>query len=239
MHALIRTARISGLLYLAVALTGGIGFLLIRPQLFVPDDATATLMQLVENEGLARIGLALELCLVLFQALVSLWFYKLFRSIDTFAAGAVAAFGLMNAVAILGSSAFLATALQVSQNGALSLEGGTATIVQSLYAVSGNMWAAGNVFFGLWLLPMGWLVLRSGWMPRALGWVLVTGGIGYVLAAFVNQLLPSAAIVGTVLGSVAGVGEVWMIGYLLIYGVRPGVLGQADGASARAATVGS
>jgi len=231
-HPLVRTARTTGLLYLALVVAGVIGFMLVRTSLFVPGDATATLANLVERQGLARIGVAAELGIVLSQALLALWFYRLFRSVDGFAAGAVAGFGLVNAVAVLGSSAFLATALQVALDAALAPAGAAAATAQLLYTVSSNLWAAGNLFFGLWLIPMGWLVVRSGWMPRALGWVVTAGGAGYVLSAFIGALAPGAGVVGEGLGYLAVVGEFWMIGYLLFIGVRPSAVRQTAASTA-------
>jgi hypothetical protein len=74
---------------------------------------------------------------------------------------------------------------------------------------------------------MGWCVLRSGWMPRALGWILVGGGIGYLLSAFIRYLAPDASVVADALAYPATVGEVWMIGYLLVRGVRRHALDEA------------
>ena len=126
---------------------------------------------------------------MLTQALAALWFFRLFRPVDAFAAGAIAAFGLVNAVAILVSAACLATALQVALEPV-----GDAGNAQLLYLVSDNLWIVGGLFFGLWLIPMGWCVLRSGWMPRALGWILVLGG-GRLRAECVRPL-PRAGRVG-------------------------------------------
>jgi Domain of unknown function (DUF4386) len=211
----VRTARITGLFYLGLAVTGVLGFLIIRPRLLDPDDPEATLANLVEHERLARLAVALELGIVVTQALAAVWFYRLFGSVDTFAAGALAAFGLVNAVVILGSAAFLATALEV----ALDPVGDAAANTQLMTLVSGNLWGVGAVFFGLWLIPMGWLVLRSGWMPRPLGWVLIAGGVGYVVSAFVDYLAPGVPVLTEALTIPASVGEFWMIGYLLIRGV--------------------
>jgi Domain of unknown function (DUF4386) len=97
-HPLVYIARTTGLLYLGLAITGAVGFLLIRRRLYDPDDQAATLTNLVENEQLARVGIALEICIALTQALAALWFYRLFRSVDAFAAGAIAVFGVVNAV---------------------------------------------------------------------------------------------------------------------------------------------
>ena len=214
--SLVRTARVTGLLYLGIAISGLLGFLLIRPWIFDSDDPTATLTNLVENEQLARVGIALEMSLVVLQALTALWFYRLFRTVDAFSAGAVVVFGLVNSVAILGSAAFLASALDV----AISPIGDASGDAQLMYVVSNNLWGVGALGFGLWLIPMGWCVLRSGWMPRPLGWILVAGGSGYVLSAFVSYLAPDTGILAEVLTVPASVGEFWMVGYLLVRGVR-------------------
>lgn len=217
---LIRTARTTGLLYLGLAITGLVGFMLVRNQLFVPDSPDATLANLVQQEFLARLGVLVEMGIVLTQALVALWFFRLFSSVDRFAAGAIAAFGLVNAVAILGSAAVLGAALDVSQDPSLSAGGAMAPTAQLLYVVSGHLWSVGGIFFGLWLIPMGWLALRSGWMPAALGWILMIGGVGYVANAMLGSLLPDAGPVLDLLTLPATVGELWMVGYLCIKGVR-------------------
>ena len=219
MHPLIRTARATGLFYLGLGLAGLFGFLLIRSRLFAAHDPAATLANLVANESLARAGIALELLIVLTQALAALWFFKLFRAASPVAAGSIAAFGLVNAVTILVSAALLATALEV----ALAPAADAAT-VQLMYLASGNLWGVGGLFFGLWLIPMGTCVLRSGWMPRPLGWILVGGGVGYVVSAFTRYLVPDATVVTDALAYPATVGEFWMIGYLLVRGVRQAAL---------------
>ena len=221
MSSLKRTARATGLLYLGVAITGMLGFLLIRPEIYVAGDAAATLANLVEREMLARIGIAFELLVVLTQALVSVWFYKLFRTVSSTAAGSLAAFGLINSTAILCSAAFLVTALTVALDPALAPAGDAAATVQLMYETSGAFWGVGALFFGLWLIPMGYLVLASRWMPRPLGRILMAGGVGYILSAFVVYLIPGApGAVELALTVLATVGEFWMIGYLLIKGVR-------------------
>jgi hypothetical protein len=221
MNPLKATARTTGLLYLGLGIAGMLGFLLIRPELFVAGDPAGTLDNLVEREGLARLGIAIEFLVVITQALLAVWFYKLFRSVSSTAAGSVAAFGLVNGTAILSSAAFLVTALAVALDPSLSPGGDPAATVQLMYEVSGTFWNVGGLFFGLWLIPMGYLVLISRWMPRPLGWILIAGGVGYVASTFVVYLAPDApgAIEG-VLTAVATVGEFWMIGYLLIKGVR-------------------
>lgn len=217
---LVRTARETGLLYLAFFVTGILGSLVVRGQLYVADDAGATMANLLGNESLARAGIALELGIVLTQVLTAVWFYRLFRSIDTLAAGTLTAFGLAGAVAILTSAAMLATALDATTEASLATAGDQAATVQLMYVVSGHLWGVAALFFGLWLIPMGWLVLRSRWLPQALGWTLIAGGLVYLLSAFVTYLFPSADLVSQLLTVPSIVGEVWIAGYLIIVGIR-------------------
>jgi hypothetical protein len=209
----------TGLAYLGVALTGMAGFLLIRAQLLVPGDAAATAANLVGHEGLARLGVAADLALVLTQAIAAVYFLALFRPVHRVAAAAVAAFGLVNSVVVLVGTTFTATALEVALRGAAMPGGDAAATALLLYDLNGAAWSVGGLFFGLWLMPMGWLARRSATMPDALGWILMVGGVGYVLSAFAAHLFPAlpAAVAG-VLVIPATVGEFWMIGYLLLRG---------------------
>ena len=209
-------ARTTGLLYLGLALTGGIGHLALRARLFAADDADRTLANLVADAGTARAALVLELGVVVTQALAAVWFFRLFRPVNSVAAAALAAFGLVNAVAVLVRAACLATALDAALDP--GTVGDAAGTVQALYLLSGNLWDAAALFFGLWLLPMGWLVLRSGWMPRALGWALYAGGLGYLLSVPLGVLLPQARAVAEALAFPSVVGEIWMVLHLLIRG---------------------
>jgi len=220
---LVRTARETGLLYLGLAITGLLGFALVRNQIFVADDPQATLSNLTQHESLARLGILIEMGVVLTQALVALWFYRLFRGVNSFAAGSIAAFGLVNAVAILGSAAVLATALDVSNDASLTVAGSTAATAQLLYVVSGHLWIVGGIFFGLWLIPMGWLALHSGWLPSLLGRLLILGGLGYVVSAFFTYVFPDADVLAYLLTLPATIGEFWILGYLILRGVRRAV----------------
>ena len=227
MTTLKSTARLTGLAYLGLAISGMVGFLLVRQQLYVPGDAATTTANLVGNEALARLGIAIDLTVVLTQALAALLFFKLFRRVDAFAAGAIAAFGLVNAVVILVAAVFSATALEVALGGTAPA-GDRAATAQLLYELTDASWNLGGMFFGLWLIPMGWLAWRSGYMPRLLGWVLIVGGVGYVLSTYVVYLAPGLAGSSYALTVPASVGEFWMVGYLLWKGVGPGAAVQGD-----------
>ena len=199
---------------------GVLGFLLVRGQPYVTDDPGGTLSNLVEHTSMAGLGIVLELGIVLTQALAAVWFYRLFRSVDSFAARLVAVFGMVNAVAILCSAAVLATALDVSDDKSLAVSGGVAATVQVLYVISGHLWGVGGLFFGLWLIPMGWLVVRSrGCRAR---WARFSWS-----AAWATCSEPSSATCSRMPISWPGllivpaiIGELWIAGYLILVGVR-------------------
>ncbi len=212
---------ITGLWYLALAVTGMLGFLVLRPQIWVADDPSATFANLTSDGDLARVGLLLELGIVITQAAVAVWFYKLFRAANQTAALALTVFGMANAVAIMASAVFMATAIGVAESADGSIGGDPVAVVGLLAELGTNAWGVGAVFFGLWLIPMGYIAATSGLMAPWLGRILVLGGFGYALSAFVSYGFPDApAWFVDGLTVPASIGEFWMIGYLLIVGVR-------------------
>jgi len=222
MNDTIRTARATGAWYLGLAITGMVGVLVIDPLLFDETNPAATLSHLQARPELAHLRVALELGLVLTQAMAALWFGKLFRRISPVAGAGVALFGMVNATALLIGSALLAVAVTVAGNPALAPGGDAAATATLLHTLDSQIGVAAGVFFGLWLIPMGWVALTRGRFPRVLGWALVAGGVGYVTGAFVHLGFadaPSALVNG--LPWLATVGEMWMLGYLLIKGIRP------------------
>lgn len=214
----VKTARITGIWYLILAISGIVGFLVLHPKIYLPEDPTGTLENLSNQEVTARMRILLELVIVGAQALAAVWFYKLFREVDAWKAGNLRLWGTVNSVAIMISAMAMGVAVQLASNTATPAID-KVTSITLLQQVMSNAWGVGSLFFGLWLIPMGTLVIKSGWMPLWLGRILVAGGIGYLC----NTLLRYAgadSMLSELLVIPATVGEFWMIGYLLIYGVR-------------------
>jgi len=218
----VKTARATGAWYLGLAITGMLGFLFLRPQLIEENDSAATLANLIDQPGLAHLLVMLEMGTVITQALAAVYFYKLFRPINPTAAYATATFGMINSVAIMASGAFMATANSIAADASLAPSGDASGTVGFMYELSANAWGMGALFFGLWLIPMGWVAVTSARLPRLLGWILVVGGVGYVVSGLIGYGIadaPGWLVEG--LAFPATVGEFWMIGYLLIKGIRP------------------
>lgn len=214
----IRTARKAGLAYLALALSGVIGFLWLHPQIFVASDLERTLANLIERETLARVRLLMELTIVASQAMAAYYFYKLFHDVNPFASWALAAWGTMNAGLIMISAIAMGGAIEVA-NSAMS-RADQLMMVGLFVQLIRHAWGLGGLFFGLWLIPMGYIVTSSKRLPPALGVLLILGGVGYLLATSLAYLGVKGSWVGA-LPMFATVGEFWMIGYLLLFGIRP------------------
>jgi hypothetical protein len=216
---LVKTARIAGFWYLLLAIFGILGFMVFHSQVYVSGNPEETLSNLTEKESLSRVRLLFELLLVLAQALAAFWFYKLFKSINDTEAWAIGIWGMVNSIVIMISAIAMASAIQIANSSVLNHEE-QLVLIEVLGDLIKHSWNVGGLFFGLWLLPMGHIVTTSKRMPLWLGRTLILGGAGYILqtliyySGFNHSLLKVLTIPATV-------GEFWMIGYLLIYGIRP------------------
>lgn len=215
---LVSTARITGICYLALAITGMVGFMVLHPRIYVSDDPARTLANITEFTTLARLRLLFELLIVASQALAAVWFYKLFRDIEHAAAWMLASWGMVNAVLITISAMAMGAAIETAA-GAQAMND-KVIMIQILQLIIRHAWGIGGLFFGLWLIPMGYIVIRSQRMPVWLGRVLILGGVGYILSTFISYMGVKESWVG-MLPIPATIGELWMIAYLLIYGIRP------------------
>lgn len=217
-NELVKIARTGGIWYLLLAVSGVLGFLVYHQQIFVSGEPETTLSNLVEMESKARIRLLLEFIIILSQALTAIWFYRLFKNIKEWAALSIAIWGSVNAVIIMLSAISMAAAINIAASEQV-LESKIA-MIDLLSRLISNSWNAGGLFFGLWLLPIGYLITSSKRMPVWLGRTLLLGGIGYIL----SSLLYYGGVKGSWVGMLsipATVGEFWLIGYLLIFGIRP------------------
>ena len=208
MSRTLSVSRTTGLLYLGLAVSGIISYLGIRSQIFVEGNPAQTLNNLSEKQTLARFGVAFELLIVLTQVLTALWFYKLFKKLDSFAAMALAVFGIINSVAILIASTFWLNAL----NSAIASD--SIGLTYNLFTIHNDIWLVATLFFGLWLIPMGYLA-RKAQMPNALAGFLIVGGYLYLASTFILVLLPNQSTLSDSMTIPGTIGEFWIIGYLI------------------------
>lgn len=217
-------ARIAGVLYLFVAIFGGFAEGFVDPKLYVAGDASATTANVVANSGLLRIGVAAHLVDAVFFLLTAIALYVLLHHVHKNAARVMVAFVALAAGMISLNAVFQFEGLQVATNGSYATSLGAAgsqALVLILLDIQHYGTLAAQVFFGLWLAPLGYLAYRSGMFPKVLGIVLVAASVSYLVDAFAAFLVPDAARqMHQFLIILPIIGEVGMLAYLLVVGVK-------------------
>ena len=204
-----RTARLAGLLYLVVAVCGGFAELLARARVRASDDVAEALR---ENAGLMKAAFAADLVAFTAFLLVGIALYALFREVHRTAAITMLT---MNAVAVAIQGLNM-----VNHAGAmLAAERGSDDVAVLFLDLHGVGYLIAQIFFGGWLIPLGYLVVRSGAVPRPFGYALVVGGVGYLLGLVVELVAPGADGAALALGMLGGVSEIAFLLWLLVTGV--------------------
>ncbi|PQA88220.1 DUF4386 domain-containing protein [Hyphococcus luteus] len=214
--------RQAGLLYLLLGVTGAFSTLYVPGQLFVADDPQATLERISASPLLLKLGIASGLFSdVMFMGMAVRLFLMLERY-GRFAAGLLVVFVVVG-VALHFSAFTNLYAVAPLAEGAEAASGDMAARVMERIEQYELEMGFVEIFWGLWLIPFGYLVLVSGAIPRVIGFFLVLGGAGYLMN-FLGPLLLPDIYVGTTLSVVVAmasvIGEMGAIFWLLIMGAR-------------------
>jgi hypothetical protein len=226
-----RLARIAGVFYLLVAIFGGFAEGFVDPKMYVAGDAATTAGNVVENSGLVRIGVVAHLIDAVFFLLTAIALYLLLNHVHKNAARVMVAFVALAAGMISLNAVFQFEGLQVATNGSYATAFGAAgsqALVLILLDIQHYGTLAAQVFFGLWLAPLGYLAYRSGMFPKALGVVLVAASVSYLADLLAAFLVPDVASkIHLFLIILPIIGEVGMLAYLLVVGVKSPPAGDA------------
>jgi Domain of unknown function (DUF4386) len=215
-----KAARIAGGFYLAFVLASVLAGVLGHIGMGGVDQVYASI---VADTQSFRLALVVALASAFLFVMAAWGLYVLLRPVNQHLA---LLFLLLNAigVTIQCASMFALISALLQGDAASQMQGYSAAQLQGLAFLSINLYKTGIVtaqlFFGTWLFPLGYLVYRSGFLPRPLGVLLMLDGVG-VLIWFLQALLlpayPAISYPSYVLGFVAEVGlGLW----LLIRGVK-------------------
>jgi hypothetical protein len=221
------TARKAGLLYLVFMLIAIYSEFLL-PRLVVPGDAAATAANINANDLTYRFGILAGMAThVIFLFLVVL-LYRLFADVDK---------GLATLMVVLVSvGVAVALANMLNRFAPLQLQGGDAYLsaftkpqLDALTLGSQRFRTAGAIvplmFWGLWLFPFGLLVIRSGFLPKFLGILLLVAGSAYIVTSVTGIVLPAWRSAMAPYMTPFYMGEVPIIFWLLIKGAKPNPAG--------------
>ena len=147
--------------------------------------------------------------------LLGLTLFRLLDGVHRRAGTALLVFVAVGAGSILVNLTFQVGALLTATDPAY--DASTTLLLLDLHRYG---YALGGVFFGLWLLPMGWAAVRTTLFPTWLGVLLIAGSVAWVLDPVILFGLPDAAVPAGIVATVTTVAELTLIVYLLVRGVR-------------------
>ena len=215
-----KIARVAAFVFLIIFFLGMSTELFIRPGMIVPGDAAATVRNIAASEALFRLSLVSELIRQALLMLLPLILYKLLKPVNKTIASLMVVFALVCvpismlnelnhfAVLLLSSGADFLAAFKVDQLNALVM----------FFVELRKYGTFITQFFSFWVLFLGYLVFKSGFLPRILGILLMLGGLCYTVLAVLFFLFPNFD--AMILGLFAFIGESLFYLWLLIKGVN-------------------
>lgn len=208
-------ARFAGAIYAIVVVTGVFGLAYAPARVFAGDSDAAVVQSIVANEGLLRLAIVAELaCYVAFIAL-PLALHRLLAPWGVFSATLMAALAIVSAPLGFANVQHLLEIVRLVDGG-----DGAAMLAARARYESGLL--VQSVPWGLWLIPLGALLIRSGFFPRLLAVLLIARGAGYIVD-LVGRVLAEDAYLATGLArvfSTLGLAEMVTCLWLLVFGAR-------------------
>ncbi|HKR03968.1 MAG TPA: DUF4386 domain-containing protein [Bacteroidia bacterium] len=200
-----RTARIGGILYLVIILAGMFSVIFVRDKLIVSGDAAATAHNIMASELLWRMGIAADLLMHICDIPLMLIIYLLLRPVNKNLALLVVLFNLIQSAVLVANILNLIAALSPlgSADYLKAFEPnqlyGQAYLSVKLHDIG---FGVGLIFFGFVCLVEGYLIFRSGYLPKLIGIMMQIAGLCYltnsfaliVVPAFANMLFPAIMI---------------------------------------------
>ncbi len=220
-----KNARIAGVLYLLVGIFGGFSEGFVDPKMYVAGNAALSASNVISNSQLVRMGVVAHLLDGTFFVFFAMMLYGILQHINKSVARAMLILVVLATGIICLNAVFQFEALQIV-TGAVNLNSlghaGSNALVLLLLDTQHFGTLIAQVFFGLWLIPLGYLAYKSlGLFPKWLGIVLIVGGVCYIVDLLSAFLLPSFnQNIYTLIVIPSAIAEISMVLYLLVVGVR-------------------
>jgi Domain of unknown function (DUF4386) len=223
MNSIKKQARLAGLLYLLASIPAPFGLIYVPNKLIVLNDATATADHIRASESLFRFGIASELIGSIMFIFVVLALYRLFKPVNERHALAMMILILVSIpISLLSVVPEIVALIVVSGAGFLSAfdKGQLDTLAYLFMRLHGRGLLVAEIFWGLWLFPFGILVIRSGFIPRVLGYLLFIAAFGYLPSSVAFLLLPAYGPIVDKFATNLSLCELPIILWLLIWGAK-------------------
>lgn len=170
-------SRIAGMLYLIVIITGLFSLMYVPKNLFVYGNALETAQNISQKTGMFRISLASSvICYLAFTFLV-IFLYQILRTVDIFVARVMVILALISVPVSFYNLINKYAILDLIKDNTSDLAQKSEKIMELLNNYDNGIFIL-TIFWGLWLLPFGFLIFRSGFYPKIIGVLLMAGCFG-------------------------------------------------------------
>ena len=212
-----------GILYLLVAVLAPFTMLYVPSLLFVPDDIISTVNNIANNEMLFRASIAIGTVVCIIEIVLTAFIYRLFKSVNR-TLSLAAAFARLSMVTIQGINIIFRLLTIAPNNSEISQllgEKGVAAFTALMIDAHDFGVYAWQLFFGLHLIILGSLILKSDFIPKLFGYLILISSLGYLADSYVGILLPTNSFAATIVSGlllISTVGEVTFMLWLLFRG---------------------
>jgi hypothetical protein len=220
-----RRSRIAGLLYLGVVLTGIFSLMYVPSKLIDTENAATTFQQISSSETLFRLGIVSGLLCYSIFLFLPLVLYRLFKPVNESMAQSMVILAIISVPMYFINAQHELSVLNLIREPVYSMGFSTEQLqAQVMFGIRqyNNGMRLIHIFSGLWLFPFGYLVFKSGFLPRVLGILLMLGCVGYLINFIGHTLIPGYAAWGiaSYISLPASIGEIGTCLWLLLVGAR-------------------
>lgn len=220
-----KLARIAGLIYLCVVLTGIFSLMYVPSKLIDSDNASLTYQNIISSEPLFRLWIISGLLCYAFFLFLPLVLYKLLKPVNENYAKLMVLLGVMSVPIFFLNAQNQFNVLSLI-SGDKNHYGFSVDQIQSQIMLYLDHYDNGmrivHIFSGLWLFPFGYLVFKSGFLPKILGILLMLGCLGYLINFVGHTLITNYSKIGVsqYISLPASIGEIGICLWLLIIGTK-------------------
>lgn len=218
-------ARLAGVFYLIVVITGIFSLAYVPSKLIVWDDAAKTFQQIAESQMLFRMSLVSSaICYVAFLLLPFI-LYRLLHSVNEIAAKLMIILAVVSVpISMLNLQNKYAVLTFINGTNHLKVFDASQNQAQMMLLLENydNGILILHIFWGLWLFPFGFLVYKSGFLPKILGILLMLGCGGYLVNFVGNTMFDNfgGSLISNIASKPAALGEIGTCFWLLIRGIN-------------------
>lgn len=214
-----KLARLAGLAYLIIIVTGLFSELFVREAIFDPTSIEATLTNIKQNEFMFRLGFFSDLIMVIADIAVAILFLYLLKPVSEILSKSAAYFRLVQASVIAAN--LLNQFMGIILANSISDVNITAELV-NVYMQAHNIgYLISNFFFGISCIILSYLFIKAEFMPKLLGYFLIVGGIAYLFTCLANFLFTDLIELSDMVVMVTAIfSELAVCLYLLIKGTK-------------------